>query len=247
MRIFSIKVVVLPMIFAFVLVGTVNAQDSTYVLLRDFEEGWQDAWFQRLLGEKPTNYEVVLEDTNRVLMASSEGTASSLWYPITIRPARRGTITWRWKIKKALSKNTNEKSKLGDDYAARVFVVFEPHILSWKTRALCYVWSANRPVGEQATSPYAKTVKTIVLQSGNDNKGKWITEKRNFIADYIKAFGRKPEMVIAVALMVDTDNSLQSATAWFDDLMLRVPMPASSNTQKTETPSPNSGKPDSLR
>ncbi len=207
--------------------ATALAQDSTHVLLRDFEPGWQKNWFERRLTRKATEYKVVLEDSNRVLMASSDEAASSLWRPLYIRPGRRGKIAWRWKIKKALAKDTRERSKIGDDYAARVYVVFEPHMLSWKTRAICYVWAANQPVGAQYDSPYANTVRTIVLQSGNENRGKWVEEEHDFIEDYRRAFRREPEMIIAVAVMVDTDNSKQEAIAWFDDLVLRVPPPPS--------------------
>lgn len=123
---------------------------------------------------------------------------------LDIHPGKIGKISWRWKVAKSLSKNTKEKKKRGDDYAGRLFVVFEPHFLNWRTRAICYVWAAHEPVGSIYKNPYAKSVATIVIESGNERCGIWINEERDFIADYRKYFGGAPEMVSAVAIMVDT-------------------------------------------
>ncbi|NIR50132.1 DUF3047 domain-containing protein [candidate division KSB1 bacterium] len=210
------------------------AQDSTFKILGEFEEGWEQSWFERKLIDKSTTYESIADGNNRVLMATSRGSASGLWHPLDIRLGKRGTISWRWKIEDSLDDDTAEKTKLGDDYVARLFVVFDPHFLSWKTRAICYVWSANQPIGTEFANPYSESVRMIVLQSGKQNKDTWIEQERSFVADYERNFGKEPEMVTAVALMVDTDNSHQTAIAWFDDIVLSV--------SKPETPSTNTRK-----
>ncbi|MFQ5770757.1 MAG: DUF3047 domain-containing protein, partial [bacterium] len=161
--------------------------------------------------------------------------ASGLWRMLEIRPGRRGKISWRWKVSHNLSKKTPEKTKLGDDYAARLFVVFGPHFLSWKTRALCYVWAAQEPVGSTYRSPYAQSVGMVVVRSGGKNKGKWMKEERNIIADYEQTFGKAPEMIIAVAIMTDTDNTGQIATAYFDDIILSVSTPEREATQTVKS------------
>lgn len=200
--------------------SSVFSQTFYTKLLGDFEKGWEKHWIERKLSDKSTHYEVIQEDTNLVLMAKSDQSASGLWRMLNIHPVQIGKISWRWKIAYTLSKKNEEKDKLGDDYAARLFVVFTPHMVSWKTRAICYVWAANEPKGSIYKNPYAHSVGTIVVESGNTHKSKWITEERDFIADYIKIFGKAPEMVTAVAIMVDTDNTAQKATAWFDDIIL---------------------------
>lgn len=203
------------------------AQMSDYDLLSDLPEGWEKVWIERKLGvAKPTKYEVKVEnDTNQVLKATSIESASALWRMLDIRPGSVGKISWRWRVERTLSDKTKEKTKEGEDYAARVIVVFEPHLVSWKTRAICYVWAAKQPVGSIYRSPYASSVGVIVLQSGKDKRGEWIAEERNFVADYHKVFGRQPELVTAVALMVDTDNTHQDAVAFFDDIKLSISDP----------------------
>ncbi|MFQ5652353.1 MAG: DUF3047 domain-containing protein [bacterium] len=202
------------------------AQPTRITLLGDFKKDWQKEWVERKLSARPTKYRVkVAKDSNQVLQAMSIESASALWRPLQIRPGRIGKLFWRWKIDIPLTKNTIEKSKQGDDYAARLYVVFEPHLVSWKTRALCYVWAAREPTGTIYRSPYALSVAMVVVQSGKENKGEWQSEQRDFIADYKKAFGKPPEMVTAVALMVDTDNTVQEAQTWFDDIRIEVSDP----------------------
>jgi hypothetical protein len=48
--------------------------------------------------------------------------------------------------------------------------------------------------------------------------GQWVSEKRNIRDDFRQRFGEDIDTIDAVALMTDTDNSGQSATAWYGDL-----------------------------
>ena len=66
----------------------------------------------------------------------------------------------------------------------------------------------------------AKVSVTIVLESGDERSGRWIREDRDFVRDFRHVFGRSPEMVTALALIVDTDDTGARATAWFDDLQV---------------------------
>jgi hypothetical protein len=47
----------------------------------------------------------------------------------------------------------------------------------------------------------------------------WITEKRNVREDYKKAFGEEPTMISGLAIMTDTDNTGESAIAWYGDIV----------------------------
>ncbi|MFQ5752475.1 MAG: DUF3047 domain-containing protein, partial [bacterium] len=173
-----------------------NAQVISSKLLGDFQEDWKKHWIERNLfqlpkqyhgetglSEKSTPYRVVEDKHNLVLKVESNESTTALWRMLNIHPVNFGRIKWRWKVDRSLSHNKRERQKVGDDYAARLFVVFEPHLLSWKTRALCYVWAGKEPVGSIYKNPYAKSVGTIVIESGNDGTGKWMSEQRNFVMD----------------------------------------------------------------
>ncbi len=203
------------------------AQTSSETLLGDFGQDWKTNWVERKLTGKETQFEVEAEDdSNLVLRASSKESGSALWRMLQVHQGRVGKISWRWKIDNPLYDDIDERSKRGDDYVARLYVVFEPHLINWKSRALCYVWATTAPVGATYSSPYSNNLQIIVVESGKEKKREWVKEERNYAADYAKAFGRQPEMMTAVAVMVDTDNSAQQARTWFDDIVIEYSTPA---------------------
>jgi hypothetical protein len=58
----------------------------------------------------------------------------------------------------------------------------------------------------------------IVVESGLDRVGQWIEEQRNVYEDYKQAFGEEPPLVNGVAIMTDTDNTGEEATAFYGDI-----------------------------
>jgi hypothetical protein len=192
-------------------------------LLGDFEDGWRDAWREKELDGR-TVYDVRAADgSDRYLRAVSRGGASGLWRMLDIEPGQAGLIRWRWRIEEALRSDRSERERRGDDYAARVMVIFEPRFPEFRTRAIAYVWARHEPEGAVYPSPYAANVATYVLESGEGLAGTWVHEERDFVADYRAFFSREPEQVSGVAILVDTDNTDSQAVSWFDDLELYVP------------------------
>jgi hypothetical protein len=60
----------------------------------------------------------------------------------------------------------------------------------------------------------------IVVKSGKMALNTWITEERNIFDDYIRAFGEKPPMISGIAIMTDSDNTKEAATAFYGDIQL---------------------------
>lgn len=61
----------------------------------------------------------------------------------------------------------------------------------------------------------------IVVESGADGLNQWISEERNLYEDYKKAFGEEPPMISGVAIMTDTDNTGESAMAYYGDIVFK--------------------------
>ena len=59
------------------------------------------------------------------------------------------------------------------------------------------------------------------MESGEEKINQWICEERNILEDYRKAFGETPPMVSGVAIMTDTDNTGESATAYYGDILFK--------------------------
>ncbi len=191
------------------------------VFLEDFSEGL-DAWREQRLDRRSTEYRVTAVDGNRVLESSSENAATALVRPLRGGPVAPGRLRWRWKVRSVLGGNARETERSGDDYVARVFVLFGDDELAEGTRALAYAWAGRQPVGSIYPNPYRSEVMTVVVRSGNDRAGEWVAEDRDLVADYRRAFGEPALLVAGVAILVDTDDTGSTATAWFDDLELRT-------------------------
>ncbi|MGH7547603.1 MAG: DUF3047 domain-containing protein [Gemmatimonadales bacterium] len=196
------------------------AAESSQVFRETFQAGWQVRWMEKALNKRRTRYDVVQEGDGPVLRATSDKSASALWHRLDSRAGETGQISWRWRVQGSLSPNEHEREKRGDDYTARLFVVFDSDLFSPHTRAVCYVWAAREDIGAVYRSPYADGVATIVVESGDRHASEWVAEERDFVADYRSVFGMTPKTVTAVAVVVDTDNTGSSATAWFDDIAL---------------------------
>lgn len=186
----------------------------------DFGSSWRSAWKEKRFHASPTRYITIEEEGRKTLLARSKNSASALWFPIKARVPESLRLSWRWKVTRGLSNNSKERQKAGDDYAARVFVAFDPKPFDKNSRALCYVWASEEPVDSIYPSPYHKNVAMIIVQSGERKTGEWVTETRDIASDYRRVFGADPNMLHALAVMVDTDNTDSRATAWFSDITL---------------------------
>ena len=126
--------------------------------------------------------------------------------------------------------NMAEREKKGDDYGARICLTVGGDPFTRGTRALAYVWAGQEPVGSVFENPYIGDVMTIVLQSGDEKAGGWVAEERDFVADYVNAFGEPPPPLTAIAVLVDSDDTGARAVAQFDDILIQVqPDPRVSN------------------
>jgi hypothetical protein len=191
----------------------------------DFFEGfkgdWRSKWREEKLSTRPTLYSVVADETGRsVLHAHSVSAHAGLLRPLELPSPTSATLRWRWKVPQALTGNDRERTRAGDDYAARVFVVFETSAWPLRTRAINYVWAAHEAVGAVFPSPYTRNVGMVVLRSGDTEAGVWQDERRDVLADYRNFFGAPPTCITAIAILVDTDNTGKTAEAWFADLTL---------------------------
>jgi hypothetical protein len=63
----------------------------------------------------------------------------------------------------------------------------------------------------------------IVVESGETRLNQWVIEERNVYEDYKRAFGEEPPMISGVAIMTDTDNTGESAIAYYGDIFFKPP------------------------
>jgi len=61
----------------------------------------------------------------------------------------------------------------------------------------------------------------VVVRSGAQALGTWVDEERNVYDDYRKAFGEEPPMIKGVAILTDTADTGESATAYYGDIVFQ--------------------------
>jgi len=187
------------------------------ILLDDYQQGISKNWKEKSF-KGWTRYEVVQEDGERCIRATSDASASALYYEIDFDPREYPLLTWRWKVNNIVAKG-DEIKKEGDDYAARVYVVF-PSALFWRTKAINYIWANKLTAGQAVPNPFTSNACMIAVQSGPTLVGQWMEEKRNLLEDYHKCFGEDTPKAGAVAIMTDTDNTGEKAMAWYGPIRL---------------------------
>jgi len=198
---------------------------------------WKPMTFKKI--ERHTTYSLVKDGETIVVKAVSEASASGLTREIQIDPKEYPIIQWRWKVENIFKKG-NVRLKEGDDYPARLYITFQYDLskLSFfekakfeavrllygqypPTAAINYIWESKAPVNTFIPNPYTDRVMMIVLESGSDKLNQWVNEERNLYEDFKKAFGYEPPMISGIAIMTDTDNTGESATAYYGDIVFR--------------------------
>lgn len=214
----------LAAVLALTLSGPASTQqpDST-AFAEEFDGAWDARWEAQRLAARANRHGVDLDDgVDPVLRLDSRRAASALVRRVVFDAPRRGFLSWRWKVMGTVGAGRDPRKKSGDDFAARVFVVFDDDFGSGGARAVCYVWSADQPLGATFPSPYTDRVAIIVVESGDAAAGRWSRVRRNFIDDYTTFFGDTPKTITGVALMTDTDNTASATTSFFDDIRFFV-------------------------
>lgn len=174
--------------------------------------GWQSQIFAGV-----TRYALTAESGRTVLRADSNATASGLYRKVSIELGQTPILNWTWRVG-GLPTSADERTRAGDDYAARVYVIFSGGLMFWRTRAINYVWSNKQLIDSSWPNAYTGNARMIAVESGSGRAGRWVEEHRDVRADYLRVFGEEPGRVDAVAIMTDTDNTGTMATAWYGDI-----------------------------
>ncbi|MDX5445317.1 MAG: DUF3047 domain-containing protein [Zoogloeaceae bacterium] len=193
---------------------------------------------QTLPGVERSNDFALIEDEGATVLRVASDASASTWlhaFPASVAAAR---LRWRWKVSNAVP-GSDFTRKAGDDYAARVYVLFDYPLerLGWNDRlkislartlhgtevpgaAIAYVWGTAQSIDAAGPNPYTDRVRMIVVDSGDARAGQWQSVERDLAADFQRLFGEPAPAVSAIAVGADTDNTDGKATAWFGDIRL---------------------------
>ncbi|UCH49925.1 MAG: DUF3047 domain-containing protein [Betaproteobacteria bacterium] len=231
-------------------IGSVNGthtkqiDDVQRLLAADFSnlrpgDGLPDEWELITISRIPrhTQYTLTDVDGSTVLQAEAKASMSSLAREIDVDPNATPWLQWRWKIAQ-LNGQSDLYSKQGDDFPARVYVLFDYDIMllpfferiimriaraiygdRLPLAALCYVWAPEDLPDTTAWNAYTNRVRMVVATSGADEVGQWVAVERNVRSDYMMAFGEPVPRITGIALATDTDNTGERSLAWYGDIV----------------------------
>ena len=191
--------------------------------------------------KKPfTRFSVVELDGRRALRVEADGSYGNLVHPLHVDGTAL-SFSWSWRMDEFVEES-DLKSKNGDDTALKVCVFFDlpitqvPFIERQVLRVaraasdeplpastVCYVWDRTLPVGTVLDNPFTHRMRYLVLRSGPQDLHRWLPERRDVGADFLKLFGRESAQIppiVGVAVGADADNTHGHSVAHVADLVL---------------------------
>ena len=207
---------------------------SQVLLEEDFNnlDNWSQLTFPKISNH--TDYSIKEIDGNFILVAQTDSSASGLIFSETFDVTEYPILRWRWKVSN-IYKHGNAREKSGDDYPVRLYVIFEYdsekagffesalyesyRILYGEYppyNSLNYIWTSREYSEDFLPNPYTEKAQMIPIQEGNEQVGIWVEEEVNILDDYRRVFGENPPVKASLAIMSDSDNTGEHATAYID-------------------------------
>jgi hypothetical protein len=185
------------------------------------QKGVPAGWKPQNWGSPSYDFEIVSEDSGRVLHMKSNGDSSTINKEIKIDCKDYPILQWKWKVVE-LPKGADARKKATDDEAAQIYVTFPRFPSAVRSRIIGYIWDSTAPAGSIFRSQKTGLVTYVVVRSGEADLNKWLTESRNVCQDYKKIYGEDPEeKVEAVSIGIDSDDTRSRAEAYVGELLFR--------------------------
>lgn len=204
----------------------------------DLPRGWLPWTIART--KTPTQYELVVDDLTQevVVHAFAASAASGLKQRLSVDPAVRPTIGWRWRVTRLID-GADNTDRHAEDSPVRLLLFFDgdkrtlPAAEQAKLElarlvsgseppyaTLMYIWENRLPVGQVIPSNHTTRVQMVVAGSGGDRLGQWKDFERNYVEDFRRAFGEPPGRLIGIAILTDSDNTGRVVDAFYGDIAL---------------------------
>jgi hypothetical protein len=217
-------------------VSFARAAEPDLLFREDFAnlDNWKPFTFPKI--KSHSTYTIESDAAGSYLRADSSASASAIVYRESFDVYVHPRVKWRWKVRNVYAKG-NARSKEGDDYPLRVYIMFEydPEKAGFGDRikygfakslygeypphsSLSYVWASTVDPDAFVVSPYTDKAVMVLLEKGAEKTGTWVDEEIDILTDYQRAFGTKPPARARIAIMNDSDNTGESSVSWMDHI-----------------------------
>jgi len=185
------------------------------------QKGVPAGWKAQNWGSPSYDFEIVSEDSMRVLHMKSSGDSSTINKEIKVDCNDYQILQWKWKVVE-LPKGADARKKATDDEAAQIYVTFPRFPSAVRSRIIGYIWDTTAPAGSIFKSQKTGLVTYVVVRSGEADLNKWLTESRNVCQDYRKIYGEEPaEKMEAISVGIDSDDTRSRAEAYVGEILFK--------------------------
>ena len=213
-----------------------------------FPGGWHTEGAVKF--RKPSSYRLVDNGGTTVVEGTAEASASGLVEFLDIDPHERPVLAWQWKITRPVE-GADTTHRWGDDAPARVLLSFSGDVQSlplsdrlWFNQVklisgiqipyatLEYVWGAGAPEETVVINSFSPRIRTILVRNSPEPLDEWVTETRDVVEDFRRAFGEEPGRITAIAVYTDADATLARSQGYYGDLTFLTRSEAQARTAK---------------
>jgi hypothetical protein len=186
--------------------------------------GIPPGWEKQRWGSPAYDFTVVDNGGLRVVHLKSAGDSSNVSKDVRGKVHLKETpvIEWRWKVV-ALPKGADSRRKEADDQAGQLYVTWPRFPEAVRSRVIGYIWDTTAPAGAIVKSQKAGTVTYVVIRSGSQDLGKWLTERRNVLEDFRRIYGEEPDDPAIVSFGIDSDDVQGTAESFMGPILFRKP------------------------
>jgi len=215
----------LSVFFFFLWAAGISPQEPAgrdYLVLEDFSSTPPGAlpreWTWRSQDEdKPKLYQVRAINGRHYLAARDTGDSVILGRHAHWDPQAYPIMTWCWKAS-ALPPGGDERYDRTNDSAAGIYVIFSTNWLG-VPRQIKYVWSSTLEEGTTGRRNKIARPYFMVVESGDENLGKWTFEQVDLEADHQRLYGKAPpERTVGMGILTDANSTRSYAEAYYADV-----------------------------
>lgn len=202
---YTVHAIVLSVLLAALTAGLAHAGQ---VFLPGQEEGWE---VKEKEGKAVTYHPGQTDDD--CICLKSDKASFSIQREIDVDVKKTPYIKWRWKVLD-LPEGGDFRDDDKDDQAAQLFVAFEGR------DSISYIWDTTAPVGTTGEHwiPWVMTVKILVVETGEENLGRWVSVTRNVYEDYKNMYGEEPPRAEGLRFQINSQYTGTTAEACIESV-----------------------------
>lgn len=160
----------------------------------------------------------VREDVGPALKLHTDRSSFAIQRRIQVDLRRTPWLVWQWKVT-SMPKRGDFTRAEQDDQPAQLILAFSKRF--WQIRkSVSYIWGNTAPIGTSGDTaagsllPFLR-MKAVVVRSGEQDMGRWISEARNVFEDYKHLYGKEPEHVVGIRIQINSQHTgAQAESLW---------------------------------